>query len=370
MKILYIIESLTSGGKERRLVSVIKELIQKENIEIEMIILSNVVHYKEIYNLNIKIHFLKRNIKKDPLIIFKFNTILKNFSPNIVHCWDNIAAFHFAPICKWKRIPFINSMISTAPPTVPIFSKKYFFNVISYPFSDIILTNSKAGLKSYRVPKKKGRCIYNGFDFTRGKYKIPENLIRDNFNIHTDFIVGMTGGFYDRKDYSTFVKAGEMVLKNRKDVTFVAIGGGPNLEKIKGSVGADYFSNFRFVGEQDDVESIVNTFTIGVLATFTEGISNAIMEYMFFEKPVIATDGGGTNELVKDNKNGYLLEPQHAEQLAERILFLLDNPMIRKEMGKYGKEIILKKFSIDSMIDQTFQLYRECLNMGSGTISH
>ncbi len=362
MRILFVIESLTSGGKERRLISLIKGLSYKEDIEMEIIVLSKTVHYEEIYELGIKIHFFKRNIKKDLGIFSKFNKRLKTFKPDIVHCWDTIAAFHFAPICKFKGIPFINSMISTAPPLVPIFTKIFFYNVISYPFSDIILTNSKAGLYSYRVPKRKGRCIYNGFDFSRKKIKLSPDTIRTNFDITTEHIVGMTGQFYDRKDYKTFVEAAQHVLKDRKDVTFVAIGGGPNLERIKNSVSDESIKYFKFVGKQDDVESIVNTFTIGVLATYTEGISNAIMEYMIFGKPVIATDGGGTKELVIHDENGFLVEQQNAEQLAEKIIYLLDNPIIAAEMGKKGKQRIEKDFTIDKMITTFLELYKEFLN--------
>lgn len=363
MKILYVIESLRSGGKERRLVSLIKNLISKyEDIKIEVVILSKDVHYNEIFDFNIKIHFLKRNIKRDIKIIFKFNKIINDFQPFIVHCWDNIAAIHLAPLCKIKKIPFINSMISTAPPLLSRFSKRYFFNAISYPFSDIILTNSKAGLYSFRVPKNKGRFIYNGFDFNRKKIKISEDIIRENFNITTKHIVGMTGAFYDRKDYKTFVKAGELILKSRNDVTFVAIGGGPNLNRIKNSVSNEYKLNFRFLGKQDDVESIVNTFNIGVLATFTEGISNAIMEYMIFKKPVIATKGGGTNELVIENENGFLIEQQNIEQLAEKIVYLLENTKIASNMGKKGKDRIENYFSINKMVIDTYQIYKDVLN--------
>jgi len=363
MKILYIIESLTHGGKERRLVSLIKELVKKDHFEIELIILSKDVHYKEVYDLDLEIHFLKRNIKKDIGIFSKFNKIIKKNRPDIVHCWDNIAAFHFGPICKFKGIPFINSMISTAPPILSPYSKRFIYNAVSYPFSDVILTNSKAGLKSFRVPENKGRHIYNGFDFDRVKVRQTEESIRNKFNISSRYVVGMTGAFYDRKDYETFIKAGELILKNRKDVTFVAIGGGPNLERFKNSVHEDYKSNFRFVGKQTDVESIVNIFTIGVLTTYTEGISNAIMEYMIFEKPVIATDGGGTCELVVTNENGFLVEQKNAKQVAEKIHFLLENPEIVTKMGKKGKMRIEENFTIDKMIDAFSKLYNEFSNI-------
>lgn len=359
MKILYIIESLTSGGKERRLMSLIQKMLEKDEVKIEIIILSKDIHYRDIFNWNLKIHFFKRNILKDKMILLKFNSVLKSFQPDVVHCWDNIAAFHFAPICNFKRIPFLNSMISTAPPKLSRFSKRFFFNVISYPFSDVILSNSKAGLYSFRVPKNKGKCIHNGFDLERTRIKTSENSIREKFGIKTKNIVGMTGAFHDRKDYNTFIKAANLVLKSKEDVTFVAIGDGPNLNKIKNSIEKDSLPSFKFVGKQDDIESIVNTFTIGVLATFTEGISNAIMEYMSFEKPVIATSGGGTNELVIDNESGFLVEPKNINQLADKIIFLLENPKVADQMGSRGRLRIENHFSIDKMIERFYCLYKD-----------
>lgn len=357
MKILYVIDSLCSGGKERRLISLMKEFVLKDNIQIELVILSKVIFYEEIHDLDVKIHYLEKDFTKDIGIFSKFNNILNRSKPDIVHCWHNIAAFHFAPICKFKGIPFINSMITTAPPLLSRFSKLYFFYAFTYPFSDEVLANSKAGLKSFRVPEKKARYIYNGFDFSRKKIKVDSDKIREKFNVKTKYIVGMTGAFYDRKDHKTFIDAAEMVLKNRNDVTFILIGDGPNLEKFKNSVQRKNENNFKFLGKQIDVESIVNTFNIGVLSSYTEGISNAIMEYMIFEKPVIATDGGGTNELILDNETGFLIDIGNSNQLYEKIIFLLENEKLAKEMGAKGKERIENNFSIYKMIDSFSQLY-------------
>jgi len=369
MKILYIIESLTHGGKERRLVSLIKEFKERDNVQIEIIILSTDIHYKEIFDFNIKIHLLKRNIKKDLGIFSKFNRILKKFNPDIVHCWDNIAAFHFGPICKIKRIPFVNSMISTAPPKklLKTFSKRFILNAVSYPFSDVILANCNAGLDSFRVPKNKGKCIYNGFDLGRNKVNLSPKEIREKFNIKTKYVVGMTGGFYIRKDYQSFVNGANLVLKNRNDVTFVAVGDGPNLEKIKKFVKSDNKENFKFVGKQLDVDSIVNIFDVGILTSnmdyHGEGISNSLMEFMFFSKPTIATDGGGTSELIINNETGFLIEPKSEDQLAEKIEYLLENQERALQMGKKGRERIETHFSIDRMIEEFFQLYTELLKL-------
>ncbi|WP_117882525.1 glycosyltransferase [Aureibaculum luteum] len=364
MKILYIIESLASGGKERRLVSLIKGLLKTNEVEIELIILSKDVHYKEIYDLELNIHFLKRNFKKDVKILHKFNSILNSFKPEVVHCWDNITAFHFGPICKIRRIPFINSMISTAPPAnlVKPLSMRYLLTAISYPFSSVILSNSKAGLDSFRVPKKKGRYIHNGFNFDRLTIKLNKDEVRKKFNIKSEYVVGMTAAFHNRKDYITFVKAGNLILEKRKDVIFIAIGDGPDLDKVKKLVDKKFKDNFLFVGRQKDVESIVNIFDIGLLLTNVnshgEGISNSIMEYMALSKPVIATRGGGTNEIVLDNETGFLVNQQNKTEVADKITYLLENSKISKQMGEKGGVRIENHFTIDGMIEKTLELYK------------
>ena len=100
---------------------------------------------------------------------------------------------------------------------------------------------------------------------------------------------------------------------------------------------------------------------ICVLSTFTEGISNSILEYMALGKPVIATSGGGTNEIVADLKTGFLIGTSNPEELAEKIELLLDNVKLREGMGLAGKEWIVKYFSIDLMINKYINLYNDLL---------
>lgn len=362
MKILYIIDSLRSGGKERRLVALINGIVNYKDVKIELIILSEDIHYKSILELDVNIHTLRRDIRKDIKIISKFNKIIKSFKPDIVHCWDNIAAINFAPFCKIKGIPFINSMITAAPPKLDYLSKRYISNALSYVFSDVILSNSKVGLVSFRVPKAKGYCIHNGFDMERVRVRISKEKIRKKFNINTSNVIGMTAAFTEKKDYETFVKAAEFVLKKNKDITFITIGGGPNLNLVKNIIHKDNLEHFRFLGVQSDVESIVNIFDIGVLSTYTEGISNAIMEYMAFSKPVIATNGGGTDELIEDGITGFLIEQKNINQLADKILFLLSNSDKALQMGINGRKRIENDFTIDKMVDNTYNLYLKNLN--------
>jgi glycosyltransferase involved in cell wall biosynthesis len=83
------------------------------------------------------------------------------------------------------------------------------------------------------------------------------------------------------------------------------------------------------------------------------------MEYMAAELPVIATNAGGTPELVKDNISGFLVPTFDENVVAEKILYLFHNQNKAKEMGKAGRKIIEKDFSQEKMVNSYKRLYEK-----------
>ena len=81
--------------------------------------------------------------------------------------------------------------------------------------------------------------------------------------------------------------------------------------------------NFIFLGKQEKVEDIMNICDIGVLATFTEGISNTLLEFMALEKPIVVAGAGGCAELISNNENGFLLSAGDVKGLVQKITLLL-----------------------------------------------
>ena len=360
MKILFVIESLRAGGKERRLVELLRGLQHYHDFECELIILSEVIDYDYVYNLNIKIHIFGRNFFQDRKIIVKFVKAIRTFKPDIIHCWDNIAALHFGPIAKIYRMPFLNSSISAAPSRMPIYSKRLWATALTYPFSDIILANSKAGLISYRVPAKKGKVIHNGLDLERLKNLDSTSEIRKKYNIKTKYLVGMVASFSDFKDYRAFNEVAEKILGIRKDIAFIGAGDGPNRKNFSDRMNRKLQEYIIYPGKVSDIESLINLFDIGILlSTNGEGFPNAVMEYMALGKPVIATDGGGTKELVVDGVTGFLLKENNPDEIIEKILYLIDNPDVAMKMGEEGKKRIVTEFNLDKMTKKYVELYEQ-----------
>jgi glycosyltransferase involved in cell wall biosynthesis len=238
---------------------------------------------------------------------------------------------------------------------------------LSFPLSDVIIGNSNAGLAAYGASLKKSHCIYNGIDLSRFEHLKDKSALRKEIfgNPSSEiFVVGMVAAFEERKDYKTLIKAA-ISLATKDCMRFVLVGNGKNLANIKRSIPAVLSDRIILTGKRSDVESIIQVFDVGILLTNTkvhgEGISNSIIEYMASAKPVIATRGGGTDEVVIDHETGYLIDPEDEGQLIEKIEMLMKDRVLMREMGKNGYRIVKSKFDLKIMMQNYISVYKELL---------
>jgi glycosyltransferase involved in cell wall biosynthesis len=360
MRILFVADTLGSGGKERQLVELLKGLDRRDDVSYALCMLSETVHYDDARKLEGKVHFVGRRSRYDPGVVRRLYSIGKEFHPDVIQSWELMCSVYALPVAKLLGVKFV-SMIRNAPEKIFPFGDVWLRSKLTFPFSDLILANSVAGLRAYGINERKGRCIHNGFDLERLANLEDAEVVRRRFDIRTPSVVGMVGKFHPKKDNATFVLAAVRVCETRDDVTFVAVGDGVKLDQCKKMVPAQFTERVRFLGKQSHIESLVNMFDIGVLATYTEGISNSIMEYMALAKPVVATDGGGTRELVVDKVTGLLVGAVDPGDMAAKIQFLLDQPEKAREMGQEGRKRLEKDFNLETMAENFVDAYRDCL---------
>jgi len=353
IKILFIIHGLRTGGKERQFIELLKG-INKKDISVKIILLDDVIEYNEFFKLNISHKIIGRNIWRIPFVLFG---ICKKYKPDIIHSWDKLCTMLSVPTAKLLNIKLIDGSIRYAAP-IKLFSKGSIISKINFSFVNIIIANSKAGLKTHNLlNKNNAKYIHNGFDFNRVSFKIDNNI-----KFSTKYIVGMVARFASAKDFKTFIKAGIKMLNLRNDITFVCVGTGPNLFKSKKSVPENMKNGIQFIDSNSNIEEIIKLFDICVLTNNTnghaEGISNSIMEYMALGKPVIATNAGGNKELILDKVSGFLIKPFDINDLIKKMEILLTDRKKRISMGKAGSERIKKNFNLDKMVNSYIDIYK------------
>ncbi|MBC7949826.1 MAG: glycosyltransferase, partial [Chitinophagaceae bacterium] len=301
--------------------------------------------------------------KKDLSVIFKLRKIIKSFEPDIIHSWGSMASVYLSMVRLFTpNSAFINGTIADAYPG-SLLDRLYVRTRLTAPFSKVILANSKAGIKAYKVSPHKAVCIYNGIDLTRFKNLKPAQQVEQQLLGRAkgnSFIAAMIGAFEDRKDYDTLIKAAVKLCTSNSRAIFFLIGEGSLLESIREQVPERFIGNqIHFLGSRHDIESILQIVDAGLLITPCEGISNSIMEYMASGKPVIASREGGTPELVIDGETGYLVDQKASEQIIEKMQLLMSDPAMAKEMGRKGQQRIHDHFDIAKMTGSYIQLYHQ-----------
>jgi len=366
MKILFFVQSLTVGGMERRLLELIKYLKQNDEYILTLVIAEDIIHYKYAKELGIPIELIKRKkIKYDPTLFIRFFRFCMKFKPDIIHAWGSFATFNAIPAKLLCMKPLLSNLVNYANGGFRKNSPDKFFNRIDILFSDIILSNSEAGIKNLKLNSKKVFVIRNGVNTERFAGKFDKANEKLKLGIRTPFIVIMVARFGKTKDYNLFLDVAREIGENRKDVTFLGVGDGPQLPGIRSRVIKEQLDNVLLVGSRDEVESLIFASDIGLLCTFSEGISNTIIEYMAMGKPVIATDNyGGSRELIVDGETGFCTD-RDADIVIKYINLLLDDNKLRIEMGKKGRERILAEFTIEKMGRDFESLYKKLLDRRS-----
>lgn len=117
----------------------------------------------------------------------------------------------------------------------------------------------------------------------------------------------------------------------------------------------------EFIGPipNDQLPKFYNDSKVFVLTSKTEGSSISTLEAMSCGKPVVVTRVGGMPTIIKDQLNGFLVEPNNPKVVAQRIIELLKNDSLRDKVGKNARETIEKEFSWDNLIDGLIELFKK-----------
>lgn len=366
IKIMHIIAGLGGGGRERRMLELVKELDKKEHYEQFVILLINKIDYTDIYNTRAKLITIDFPYKLKTVLILLRE--IKRIAPDIIHVWTEIH-YILIVLSLFKHILNYKLIIGFLADGNPI---RTIINRIAYKMSyfaaDKIVSNSKAGIIAKEADLNKSVVIYNGFTFDRFKFFNNYNKadIKKELDIPTLFVVTMMARFNSAKDWDMFLEVAAIIQNKNTDITFIAVGQGDSLQFYMDSAKRNKLNNIIFTGFRKDIDKILFCSDICLLftneAVHAEGISNSIMEAMAAGKPVIATEGGGTSEIINNGINGYMILPKEAEKAAGIIIQLLKSDRLYQAISNNARETILNKFSLKNMVQEYVDLYTTILN--------
>ena len=168
------------------------------------------------------------------------------------------------------------------------------------------------------------------------------------------------------KGVGEFVEAARLLKRQKPGVRFVLVGRCD--EDNPASIQPEQLHRWQeegtieWWGHRSDMPAVLGNAAVVVLPSYREGLPVSLLEAAACGKPIVATDVPGCREVVRHRINGLLVAPRNANALADAIVTLLENPELRNELGRRGRDIVVKEFSSTMVTQQTLALYDELLH--------
>jgi glycosyltransferase involved in cell wall biosynthesis len=203
-----------------------------------------------------------------------------------------------------------------------------------------------------RFPAAKVTVIPNGVDTQRFSL-VPDVLAaRRELGIGpADPVVTIVAALRPEKNHELFLSVAQQVSRQLMNAKFLVIGDGPRREPLEQLARElDIADSVHFLGSRSDVPRLLSASDVFALTSHNEANPVSILEAMSVGRPVVTTNVGSIREVVVDGHNGFLVAPGDSEQLTNRIVGLLEDPLRCQEMGAAARETVVAGWSVDNMV--------------------
>lgn len=230
-------------------------------------------------------------------------------------------------------------------------------------FSTRVLVNSEAVRQDLIVrdgfDPQRIVVVYNGIDLERFiRARGDREQVLPGVSPNSKNIVMVANMHVGVKGHGDLIEAAKAVRERFPEARFLLAGDGEMRPFFESKVRALGLTEmFIFLGHRTDIPQLLSLCDIGVLASKSEGLPNAVLEYLAAGLAVVATTVGGIPEIIKNEVHGLLIPPESPTALSAAIVRLLEDPQLRANMGKAGQERVRTRFNFQGVLDNLRQVY-------------
>ena len=180
------------------------------------------------------------------------------------------------------------------------------------------------------------------------------------------FVVGWFGRMTAVKRTGDLLTMLAALRERGIDALLLLVGDGDDRERLEqGAHDLGLARSCLFLGYQEEVAPWYAVCDAVVLTSASEGTPVTLIEALAAGRSVVATTVGGVPDVVDDGETGFLVGPGDTDALAERLALLAHDPARREEMGRLGRERVLRRYAVERLVEDVDALYRELLETKS-----
>ena len=354
------------GGTEKQVLELIRGLDKNRYIPYFAVLKETDYIHNHIFPCKVKILNIQNIFSIATTVsMSKMAWELYRLKNDIVHVFFNDAAIIAPFFCKLTGSKVITSRRDMGFWYTPSILKML---RLSHYFVDRIVANSKAVkdnvIKMERVKNNKIDVVYNGIDDAIFAADHAKDFRERHGIKHNDLIVGSVSNLYSIKRPRDIINVFKILYERMKNVHLVLVGGGHlEIEPLKQYARELSLNrNIHFIGRVWEPIPIIKYFDVCISCSESEGLSNAILEYMGCGKPVVCTDVGGNPELVIPGYNGFIVKLGEVNLFAKHIIEILSNKSLRIAYGENSRKLYLNEFTSNRMVIEYMALYDKVLS--------
>ena len=365
-KIIHIIQSLENGGCENVLLRTLPLL---QDFEHKIITLKTFGELTpKFVSAGIAVETIHCRGFFDISGIRRLQKTVKEENPDIIITYlfhaDMLGRLALCNISQTPIIPFLRTTYNH-----PKYLVARILEWLTRPLVNQYLANSEAVKNFYvdtiGVRPEKITVIPNGINIEYFNSITPDSELKKSLGIDPDdFVIICVANLHINKGHQYLLEAFERLRTSsttchpgpdpgsspKQKLKLLLVGDGEERKKLEQQI-ESYRSknNILFLGKRSDVSNLLKISNLFILPTLFEGMSNAIMEAMACELPIITTGINENKELIENNQTGILVPTKSSEAIYKAIKTILENPELRKNLSKNAKLFIGESFSLNKI---------------------
>ncbi len=363
LRIAFVINEMVVGGSQTHLCQVLR-LLDRQRFEPMLLCLSGRgALLEDVRALDVPIYSPAKGAGFRGFGLARrvagTSVLLRRLQPDLVHAYLLRANFVGALSARLARVPVV---FCSTRGCHELHGSELLAARIANALADQVMVNAEAVRDFVHehegCPKEKMFVVPSGID-TRRFRPLPAGDYKTRLGVGADrIVIGTVTRQRIRKGVVEFLEAIAAVRQHWPQVHGMIVGEvseSGELETCIRDLGLK--GHVTLTGRRRDMPEVLSAFDVYVLSSHDEGMSNALLEAMAMELPVVATDVGGTGEVVVAGSTGLLVPPKDSAKLARGIEAILDRPDRGREMGRLGREVVEKKFSAHAMVKKMEEIY-------------
>ncbi len=331
IRVGFVIGQLSVGGAEGQLCELLRHLDSRFSPTVYCLADHTGRFAEDVQHLGVPMHLVgSHGIQRS----LRLGRMIQEHRIDLVHSWLFIANGYSAAATLLGRT---RPLITSARNCKVQGRASQVVNSIAFRCSRAVVVNSRDVeeyiVRHYAAPRARIHVVPNGIDTQRFCPAAPG---ADNGK--GSLIVNI-GRLVQQKNQALFLQAAAEVAKVLPQTRFMIVGDGPlraALEKQAAALGLS--DRVVFAGERRDVEAILRQATLFWLTSRWEGMPNAVLEALASGVPTIATDVGGTREVIRDGIDGFIVAAGDGAAFVRHTLALLGDAAMQRRFATGARE--------------------------------